>query len=595
MEPQTCVSVWYPDSGTIPGRPVEGFHLLTRMPKRGMVSDADEDVLQGRLPPKPFKEGTAVDFEGKKHALLLHFDTDFSRSPRDAWIKWFDSYAPTNDNVMDYISTHPYRCPLSSFFESDTCFGRTDHWSKPVNAAVDEFISIFPTATVIALPTVRTSHTRMYPIVPYMLVEDGLALFKSTIIDRFKQHVMGPMTKLYESTSYSVVVLKALVHRRLLSNGSLPAISDRKKAELALMIPTWVAEEFLTLRFRDVSREDELFNDKLIKRPEDIDRLNLAEVTVIGDLPLSLLDIQSLLEASTATTQRIIDAYMELCRQRDASVIDSYLKLYERGRHFKERKASVFLSVDTATALLSSEMSLEDKVALLPKTLLDCYTLYIPIFVPRTDVLDALGNYQEEEPGHWSLVTAIMSQKPAPPPPPTGGTTAAPEAGPPPPPPLPTPPSASVFIALDVYRPRFVDDSPSDELKTAREAHNDVISRTLKTVLESFASAQPQPITISWVPHTTTTTTGRGRAANKVVPCVGEDRSNRRFDDMEGFGDGLPQHWGCVTAAEDSGIFVMTAIEYMCFDVGFAWEPADMDLLRQHLTGYLLKGELPLF
>jgi hypothetical protein len=80
----------------------------------------------------------------------------------------------------------------------------------------------------------------------------------------------------------------------------------------------------------------------------------------------------------------------------------------------------------------------------------------------------------------------------------------------------------------------------------------------------------------------------------KKVTCIGEDRSTRRFDDVEGF-DGLPQHWGCVAAAADSGIFVMTAIEYMCFDVVFAWEPADMDLLRQHLAGYLLKGELPLF
>ena len=95
----------------------------------------------------------------KKHTLLLHFDMDSSKDSRDAWVRWFDSYAPTNDNVYDYISSHPYRCPFSSFFESDTCYGRTDHWSKPVGAAVDEFSSIFPSATVVALPTVRTSHT----------------------------------------------------------------------------------------------------------------------------------------------------------------------------------------------------------------------------------------------------------------------------------------------------------------------------------------------------------------------------------------------------------------------------------------------------
>ena len=103
------------------------------------------------------------------------------------------------------------------------------------------------------------------------------------------------------------------------------------------------------------------------------------------------------------------------------------------------------------------------------------------------------------------------------------------------------------------------------------------------------------PITISWVSHTTDAATGRGRAAaNKVIHYVGDDRSNRRFDDVDGYEE-LPEHWGCVASAADSGIFVMTAIEYMCFDVGFAWEPADMDLLRQHLAGYLLKGELPLF
>jgi hypothetical protein len=601
LEPVTCVSPWYPDSGTISGRPVEGFNLLTRMPIRGEVSDEDELVLLGRLRPKPFKEGVSDDFMSKKHTLLLHFDMDGSQEPREAWVRWFDSNAPTNDNVFEYISSHHYRCPFSAFFESDTCYGRTDHWSKPVGAAVDEFISIFPSATVVALPTVRTSHTRMYPVAPYMLVEDGLALFKSTIISRFNQHVMEHISKLYDCPRYTLVILRAIVHRRLLSNGSLPAISDRKKTELALMIPKWIAEDFLTARFRDVSREDKQLNGKLLDRPEEIDRINPDEVTLIGDLPLSLLDMHSLLGTSTATNQRIIDAFMLLCRQRDAAVIDCYQQIHERGgRHFKERKASVFLSADTVTALLSTEISLEAKVGLLPETLLSSYNLYIPVVVPRIAMGASLG----EEPEHWVLVAAIMSQKPAPTSPPTAAAPSAADgdgALPPPPPPppfplLPTPSSVSVFIALDVYRPRFVDDSPSHELKTAREAYNEDISSKLKTVIESFASTKLVPITISWVPHTTTTAAaaGRGRAANKVISCVGDDRSNRRFDDVEGF-EGLPKHWGCVASAADSGIFVMTAIEYMCFDVGFAWEPADMDLLRQHLAGYLLKGELPLF
>ena len=137
---------------------MEGFHLLTRMPTRGEVSDEVEQVLQGRLRrpkplrPKPFKDGVSEkkDFRSKKHILLLHFETtDGSKEFRDEWARWFDSFAPTNDNVYDYISSHDnYRCPFSSFFESDTCYyGRTDHWSKPVEAA------IFPSATVVSLPT----------------------------------------------------------------------------------------------------------------------------------------------------------------------------------------------------------------------------------------------------------------------------------------------------------------------------------------------------------------------------------------------------------------------------------------------------------
>ena len=571
---------------------MEGFHLLKHMPTRGHVSDEDEEVLRGSLRPKPFKDGVSQDLTSKKHTLLVYFDMDNSQDSRKEWIRWFDSFAPTNDNVYDYISTHPYHCPFNSFFESDTCYGRTDHWSKPVGAAADEFFSIFPSATYMALPTVRTSHTRMYPVAPYMLVEDGLALFESSIITRFNQHVMEHVSKLYDSSRYTLVIIRAIALRRLLSNGSLPAISDRKKSELALMIPKWVAEDFLTLRFRDVSREDGQLYGKLLSRPDEIDHLNADKVTVIGDVPLSLLDMQSLLGTSKATTPRTIDAYIILCRERDDAVIDCYQQVYERGgRYFKERKASVFLSTDAATALLSLETSLEDKVRLLPDTLLDSYNLYIPILVPRTG----------EEPEHWVLVAAIMSQKPAPSSPPTAAVAPAEGGSAPPapsPPPLPTPPpSASVFIALDVYRPRFVDDSPSHELKTARDARNDTITSTLKTVLESFAaSIQLVPITITWVSHTTSTAAaGRGRAApTKVIHNVGDDRSNRRFDDVEGI-QGLPQDWCCVTAADDSGIFVMTAIEYMCFDVGFAWEPADMDLLRQHLAGYLLKGELPLF
>ena len=241
----------------------------------------------------------------KKHTLLLHFDMDSSKDSRDAWVRWFDSYAPTNDNVYDYISSHPYRLPFSSFFESNTCYGRTDHWSKPVGAAADEFSSIFLSATVVALPTVRTSHTRMYPVAAYILVEDGLALFESTIISRFNQHVTQHISKLYASSRYTLVILRSVVHRRLLSNGSLPAISDRKKAELAIMISKWIAEEFLTPRFRDVAREDEQLNGKLLSRPDEIDRINPNEVTLIGDLPLSLLDMQSLLGTSSATTPRI--------------------------------------------------------------------------------------------------------------------------------------------------------------------------------------------------------------------------------------------------------------------------------------------------
>ena len=562
------------------------------------MSDADDEVLQGRLHPKPFKEGAAADFAANKHALLLHFDTeDPSRAIRKAWIQWFADFAPTNDNVWEYISTHSYHCPLTSFFESDACFGRTDHWSQQVKVAAEEvmFTSVFPARTAIALPTVRTSHSRFYPTAPYQVVEDGNVLFQSTIIERYKTHVEARMTKVYDSASYSVAILKALVLRRLNSNGSFPEISMLKKAELALVATSWVAEDFLTLRYRDLTREDAQFYGRLLSRPEEIDRLNVAEVASVGDVRLSLLDFQSLLGPLKATTLPTINAFMLLCGQRDAAVIDCYQQVNEKGRHYKERKASVFLSADTATALLFTELRLEDKLALLPLTLFSSCSLYIPILLPR-NVIRAGGQGDRviaEDPEQWVFISAIIVQKPAPPAPPPAAAAAAAAGGddadglPPPPPPPPT-----VSIILEVYRARFADDdAPLDEVKTAREAQNDGMVRELKTLLEGYATKELY--TINWVTRAPAAGT-RGRAAK--VTCVGEDRSTRRFDDMEGLNvEALPQHWCRIAAAQDSGIFIMTAIEYMCFDVGFAWEPADMDLLRKHLAGYLLKGELPLF
>lgn len=110
-------------------------------------------------------------------------------------------------------------------------------------------------------------------------------------------------------------------------------------------------------------------------------------VVTVGEVEVTVRSIQSLCSGFIVDSIAM-DAYMELCTRRDEQLSDAYRLINEMKRGYIPRSPTFFLKSNVANLFLDPELSIEDTLAQLPvriHELLDCYRVVIPYFVVAKD------------------------------------------------------------------------------------------------------------------------------------------------------------------------------------------------------------------
>jgi len=105
LEPSTLYCTWQPEiegANSLPGRPIEGYHLLTKLLSSNVVN------------PKPFSEGTA---EKTLSTLEEVWKRLFGSDIAEEWKLWGRTFAPRSDSAEDYLRNlrsvgEPFHVPL---------------------------------------------------------------------------------------------------------------------------------------------------------------------------------------------------------------------------------------------------------------------------------------------------------------------------------------------------------------------------------------------------------------------------------------------------------------------------------------------------
>ena len=102
LEPETLYCCWYPAKDTIPNRDIEGFYLMTKMPK-------DEGMIPAEFPEDSFAQIAATLREVRK-TYSAHSDE------RNQWDSWQRDHCPKQDETAaQYIVRLPesFHVPLA--------------------------------------------------------------------------------------------------------------------------------------------------------------------------------------------------------------------------------------------------------------------------------------------------------------------------------------------------------------------------------------------------------------------------------------------------------------------------------------------------
>jgi len=119
------------------------------------------------------------------------------------------------------------------------------------------------------------------------------------------------------------------------------------------------------------------------------EKLNMnldSSVVIVGDIDLSVRSIQTL-DLKFLVNSFVMDAFMELCEQRDVQLCDAYRQVNESSRVFSLRLTSHFMKSNTANVLLDVEKTIESTVSntlvqslIVDKVLLRSYRTIVPYF-----------------------------------------------------------------------------------------------------------------------------------------------------------------------------------------------------------------------
>ena len=205
LEPKTVISQWYPTKGLYPGRDVEGMFLILKDKVPHI------DLFSTKMEPKKLVDGCVAVFTSFRSRISAHYS--MNDPARKSWLDWLNKHAPLNESALNYICSHPYNCPLISYFRG---LEHRPEWR--LTDLVPTF-SLFPSLEVLALPSAQCQFNRTGTAEPYMTLNDETNVTNT-------QSVMQRYTNKYRDVEilrikrFGTKMLKAILKRKVKHNGA---------------------------------------------------------------------------------------------------------------------------------------------------------------------------------------------------------------------------------------------------------------------------------------------------------------------------------------------------------------------------------------
>lgn len=164
-----------------------------------------------KMEPKKLVDGCVAVFTSFRSRISAHYS--MNDPARKSWLDWLNKHAPLNESALNYICSHPYNCPLISYFRG---LEHRPEWR--LTDLVPTF-SLFPSLEVLALPSAQCQFNRTGTAEPYMTLNDETNVTNT-------QSVMQRYTNKYRDIEilrikrFGTKMLKAILKRKVKHNGA---------------------------------------------------------------------------------------------------------------------------------------------------------------------------------------------------------------------------------------------------------------------------------------------------------------------------------------------------------------------------------------
>ena len=569
MEPTEILSKFYPDSGVIQSRAVEGFFLLQYLPFVGAAH-------QYMLPALELASDCITVLDALKSKIMSHSAFISGEPARAEWIGWFNDVTPSTLLVADYIQSHTYTSPLRVFFLENREASHT-HWSDPLAVARDE-ITRFTSRIGIALPTVISTLTPFVPLRPYALVEGGhqadLALAAS--LQRYIDNGSEASQRLRLTSKSNKAQLVAVIQKRLKQNGHHHATSAKNKPELVDMIIE-LNRDFIIGRFNSLEHDETTLIHNYINNPAQIRGLDHVNVVEVAGTPVSLDSFQTLADSRRSLSPAMMDAMMSLSRDRDAELFDLHKQTNEKDRYYKPRDLTTYMSAT------HSEVGCK-----IGDLFIGYYLKYS--YYSHQAILTAQGDLRVELlPNDFftSTGTCFMPYRQ-----PYVGSSL----------PSPTKSLAWMYLEIDIrngkvtfHRPKLVDPLLAADPTVVQKQISDEATQDKQVLARLLGTLDAKRTSV-------------GDASCPEFVQQRQDTGNFwKFDALHSRPQlpvwatadataAISLTWGRCFDLQDFGIAVLVGMEFGYASISLAWDATDIpNILRPNFSFWLLKNELPMF
>lgn len=351
MEPATVICTWEPEASgvnSLPGRPVEGFYILTGLPKSTFKIGTFSTIE-----PCPFPGGVSAKFAQTWSSIVTQFNVFMHPEVRREWTKWYDTHAPKtvdNDDVSVYIEKMrrngiPYAIPLLLILINPQQRVTNHRWELGRSSDMIDPDFRWPEEIQAAMMSVacRWNTTPHHPRLT--------AATEGDLIERMEcfQRDISPYmaVTLAEKTKDNLV---KILRRCVGYSGELLSMSGGKSALLALI--NRCVKMASMVYFRELSNANSIFIKRVLSEVGYDDGEVMA---TIGDRAILRSTVMKIGRSGEQFDGDCICAVNALFTDRDNRVRIAHNDVNEAKDHFVPYLRSVYVDTAGLTAIMATD------------------------------------------------------------------------------------------------------------------------------------------------------------------------------------------------------------------------------------------------